>query len=84
MLDVKICVGSSCHLKGSQAIVQKFQDAMTEHHLENKLTLSGSFCTGNCNRIGVTIVVDDKTYTGIIPETLHEFFKSNVLSKVAH
>ncbi len=84
MLVIKVCVGSSCHIKGSQAIVQMLQDAIAENHLEGKITLSGSFCTGNCNRVGVTIIVDDKTFTGIIPETFNEFFRINVLSRVAH
>lgn len=82
MLDVKICVGSSCHIKGSRDIVQMFQDAIAEYHLEDKITLSGSFCTGNCNRIGVTIMVDDQTFTGVIPATFNEFFRMNVLSRV--
>ena len=84
MLDIKVCVGSSCHIKGSQTIVQMLQDAIAEHHLEDKVTLSGSFCTGNCNRIGVTIIVNDKTFTGIVPETFNEFFRMNVLSHLAH
>ena len=84
MLDIKVCVGSSCHIKGSQTIVQMLQDAIEEHHLEDKITLSGSFCTGNCNRVGVTIIVDDKTFTGIIPESFNEFFRVNVLSRVSH
>ncbi len=84
MLDIKVCVGSSCHIKGSQTIVQMLQDAIAEHHLEDKIALSGSFCTENCNRVGVTIVVDDKTFTGIIPESFNEFFRVNVLSRVSH
>ena len=84
MLDIKVCVGSSCHIKGSQTIVQMLQDAIAEHHLEDKITLSGSFCTGNYNRVGVTIIVDDNTFTGIIPESFNEFFRVNVLSRVSH
>ena len=56
---IQICVGSSCHLKGSADIVQLMQKAVEEGHLENEITLAGSFCTGRCNRIGVTIQVDD-------------------------
>jgi NADH:ubiquinone oxidoreductase subunit E len=84
MMDIKVCIGSSCHIKGSQTIVQMLQNAISEHHLEDKITLSGSFCTGNCNRIGVTIVVNGKIFTGIIPETFNEFFQMNVLSCVSH
>ena len=43
---VQICVGSSCHLKGSERIVELFQSAIAEHKLEDDITLAGSFCTG--------------------------------------
>ncbi len=79
---VQICVGSSCHLKGSEQIVELMQKAVTENHLETEITLAGSFCTGQCNRVGVTVIVDDETYTGVTPEAFNEFFKTNILDKV--
>ena len=44
---IQVCVGSSCHLKGSQDIVMLLQDAIGKHHLENEITLVGSFCIWN-------------------------------------
>ena len=80
---VQICVGSSCHLKGSEEIVELFQKAVETHHLEQEITLVGSFCIGKCNRIGVTVQVDDDVYTGITRETFQEFFKEKVLEKLS-
>ena len=68
---VQVCVGSSCHLKGSEEIVELFQKAVETHHLEQEITLVGSFCIGKCNRIGVTVQVDDDVYTGITREKFH-------------
>ena len=79
---IQICVGSSCHLKGSAEIVSLFQKAVQEHNLECDITLAGSFCTGNCNRVGVTIMVDDETYTGVTPRTFNEFLNEKVLAKL--
>ena len=79
---IQICVGSSCHLKGSAEIVSLFQKAVQEHNLECDITLAGSFCTGNCNRVGVTIMVDDETYTGVTPQTFNEFLSEKVLAKL--
>ena len=79
---IQVCVGSSCHLKGSAEIVELLQKAVEENHLESKVTLAGSFCTGQCNRVGVTIQVDDDIYTGITPESFSDFFSKNVLSKI--
>lgn len=55
------------------------QEALEMHHLENEITLTGSFCLGKCNPIGVTVQVDDQVYTGITPMNFKEFFKSYVL-----
>ncbi len=79
---IQICVGSSCHLKGSAEIVQLMQKAVEEGHLERDITLAGSFCTGQCNRVGVTIAVDDQVHTGVTPASFQEFWKEHVLSKL--
>ena len=74
---IQICVGSSCYLKGSQDIVELFQSAIAEHGLEGEITLAGSFCTGRCNREGVTVTIDDTVYTGLTK--FQEFFAEKVL-----
>ena len=79
---IQICVGSSCHLKGSAEIVELMQKAITDHKLETEITLAGSFCIGQCNRVGVTIQIDDDIHTGITRENFKEFFKENVLTKI--
>lgn len=79
---VRICVGSSCHIKGAPELVELLQKELAERHLENKVTLAGSFCTGKCNRDGVTIQVDDEIYVGITKESFREFFNDKVLKKL--
>ena len=76
---IQICVGSSCHIKGSPEIVELLQSAVAEYGLDDEVTLAGSFCTGKCNRVGVTIQVDDDIHTGITKDNFKEFFKENVL-----
>lgn len=78
---IQVCVGSSCHLKGSAEIVELFQNAIHENKLDDEIALAGSFCIGKCNRIGVTIQVDDDIHTGITRENFKEFFNDNVLAR---
>lgn len=80
---VLICVGSSCHLKGSEEIVELLKNKVEEHKLDNEITLAGSFCTGQCNRIGVTVDVDGEICTGITKENFEEFFNSKILRKLS-
>ena len=82
MVFVQICVGSSCHLKGSQEIVELMQAAISENNLADDVVLSGSFCMGQCNRVGVTVQVGDVVHTGITRENFREFFQQNILSAV--
>lgn len=79
---VQVCVGSSCHLKGAPEIVEFLKTAIDEYHLENEVTLAGSFCIGKCNRIGVTIQVDDDIHVGITKENFKEFFTENILNRL--
>ena len=79
---VQICVGSSCHLKGSRDIIGLMQQAIEKNHLESEITLAGSFCTGQCNRVGVTITVDDEIFTGVTRDTFTDFFNDHVLKKL--
>lgn len=76
---IQICVGSSCHLKGSSEIVGLLQKAIADNQLESEITLAGSFCIGKCNRVGVTVQVDDEIHIGVTKENFKEFFKEKVL-----
>ena len=79
---IQVCVGSSCHIKGSPEIVELLQKAVEEYHLESDVTLVGSFCIGKCNRVGVTIQIDDDVHVGVTRENFKEFFQENVLNKL--
>lgn len=83
MVIVQVCVGSSCHLKGSETIVEMLEAAIKEHHVEDEVVLTGSFCIGKCNRVGVTVQVNDDIHVGVTPESFREFFKENVLDVIA-
>lgn len=79
---VQVCIGSSCHIKGSHEIVELLKAAIEEHNLQDEITLAGSFCIGKCNRVGVTVQVDDDVFTGVTRESFAEFFNANILSKL--
>ena len=82
MIIVKLCVGSSCHLKGAKELSMLLQKNIDDNNLESDIILTGSLCLEKCNRDGVTIAVDDDIYTGITPEKFDEFWKEKILSKL--
>ena len=82
MVIVQICVGSSCHLKGAPEIVAMLQKEVAQNQLEDEIVLAGSFCTGQCNRVGVTITVNDTVHTGITKENFRQFWNEQILSAI--
>ena len=83
-MKITICIGSSCHIKGSRQVVEQLQYLIHENKLSDKVELGGTFCMGKCQQ-GVCVTIDDnlgsKTYSAS-PDTVKEFFEENVLSKV--
>ena len=82
MIVIRVCVGSSCYLKGSSDLVELFDKKIAENDLKNEIALVGSFCMGKCNRVGVTVAVDEEIYTAVTKENFNEFFNEKVMSAV--
>lgn len=82
MVIVQVCVGSACHLRGSQEIVELLAKAIEEKGLEDEVMLYGSFCMGKCNGTGVTVQVDDEICVGITPANFKEFFDDKILKLI--
>lgn len=82
MVFIQVCVGSACHLKGSQDIVELIEQTAQAFQVEDELLLSGSFCIGKCNRVGVTVQVNDDVHVGVTKENFMEFFRKNILSLI--
>ena len=79
-MKVTVCIGSSCHLKGSRQVVERLQALIAENNLKDNVGLSGKFCMGNCQH-GVSVTVHDELFS-VSPETVDDFFKTQILSKI--
>lgn len=79
-MKVTICIGSSCHIKGSRQVVCALQELVNSHNLDKKVELGGTFCLGQC-QMGVCVSVDDKIHS-VTPENVTEFFEKEILTKV--
>ena len=54
MVKVTVCIGSSCHLKGSRQVVEELQYLINKHDLDDRVELAGTFCMGKCGEDGVS------------------------------
>lgn len=77
-MKVTVCIGSSCHIKGSRHVVETLQQLVASHNLTDRVELSGTFCMGKCQQ-GVCVTVDD-TFYSVSPETTEQFFAEHILS----
>jgi NADH-quinone oxidoreductase subunit G len=77
-MNIYVCVGSSCHLKGSYKIIQLMKEKLSEYNLTEKVNLSAAFCLGKCTE-GVSIKIDDEIICGVSPENFDEIFNKYVL-----
>mgnify|MGYP003104430132 FL=1 len=80
-MKITVCIGSSCHIKGSRLVVEALQKLIADNKLEDKIELSGTFCMGRCQE-GVCVTVDGEFYS-VSPVTVEDFFKNEVLKKLA-
>ena len=79
-MKITVCIGSSCHLKGSRQIVEGLQRLIAEHTLQDKVELAGQFCMGDCMN-GVCLTVDGEKFS-LKPEDTESFFRDVVLKKL--
>ena len=80
MLKITVCIGSSCHIKGSRQVVEQLQNLIAENNIGDKVELGGTFCLGNCQQ-GVCVSVDN-AFHSVSPDTVGEFFANEILAKV--
>ena len=80
MLKVTVCIGSSCPIKGSRAVVEQLESLIAEKSLGEKIELCGAFCMGNC-QAGVCVSIDGKIYS-VTPDSVGDFFQNHVLPRV--
>ena len=79
-MKITVCIGSSCHVKGSRQVVERLQNLIKENSLDEKVELGGTFCLGKCQQ-GVCVTVDDNFFS-VSPDTVDEFFNNEVYAKV--
>ena len=79
-MKITVCIGSSCHLKGSRQVVEQLQNLIARNDLGDKVELGATFCLGKCQQ-GVCVMVDEELHS-VSPDTVEEFFNDAVKAKV--
>ncbi len=81
MHDLKVCIGSACHIKGSYNVIQVFQQLIEENKLHDAIEIGGIFCMKQCQH-GVAVSLDGEIFN-VTPENAYQFFQETILPKVS-
>ena len=79
-MKVTVCIGSSCHIKGSRPVVEQLQELIAKENLADRIELGGTFCMDRC-REGVCVTVDGGFFS-VSPETVSSFFEKEIKARV--
>lgn len=75
---LSVCVGSSCHLKGSYDVIESFKKLIDKYGVSDKIELRASFCMGRCSD-GVSVKADQNYVLGVNGANAEEKFVKEIL-----
>ena len=79
-MKICVCIGSSCHLKGTEAVISRLQELIKKHHLINEVELCGSFCLGRCEQ-GVSMTIDNEPIQNVSIDNIDQVFQEKILKE---
>lgn len=79
-MEIKVCIGSACHLKGSYEVIEKLKALLAADGADDKIVLKGSFCLGNCGD-HVTMSVDGEIIN-VLPDTVEQVYKDKIKGRI--
>ena len=81
MINVSVCIGSACHVKGSYNVINAFQQIIEEYDLSDKVELKAVFCLGHCSD-AVSVKIDNGEVYSVSGLTAKSFFKKEILPRI--
>lgn len=80
-VQVKVCVGSSCHIRGADKTLRALELLIERANLKDQVDLRADLCLEKCLE-APNVAVDGEVYGGITPEKAEAFFREYVLGRV--
>lgn len=77
-MDLQVCVGSSCHMKGSYQVIKTFTELIKKNNLEDKITLKAAFCLGHCLE-GISVMAGDTPIQNVGFSNAEQIFNEVIL-----
>ncbi len=81
MKELSVCIGSSCHVRGSYNVIQTFTQCIERYALHDKVEFKSSFCMKQCDSGAVGVKFDGRRYS-IPSDKAEEFFIEEILPEL--
>ena len=81
MLQVSVCLGNACQLKGSFQIINPLRVLIEKYRLEGRVELKESYCQGHCRR-GVSVKIGSEYFVNFNMSNVEEMFFEFILNRV--
>ena len=76
-IKVTVCVGSSCHVRGSRAVLKRFAEIIEAEDLGDEVVLVGSFCMERCGE-GMNWKFNDEEFTSTNVEQAEQTLRARL------
>lgn len=77
-LEVRVCVGSSCHIRGGTNTLRALEAIIQKSDLAGKVLLKADLCLENCLQ-APNVVVNGEIHGGVTPDKAEEFFATRIM-----
>ncbi|MCT4566348.1 MAG: (2Fe-2S) ferredoxin domain-containing protein [Maledivibacter sp.] len=81
MIEINVCIGSACHLKGAYNVITNLKKLIQEKQLENKIEVKAAFCLGECTR-GVSVRINDENIVSVGEDKVDRFFEAHLAGRL--
>jgi NADH:ubiquinone oxidoreductase subunit E len=79
MMEISVCIGTACHLKGSYNIIAAFQQMIEESKLNDKVCVKAAFCMGKCENDGVCVKIGDGEAKSVTTTSVKHYFNTHIV-----
>lgn len=79
IVTISVCLGSACHLKGANGVLEAFLTLIERHGAQAQVQMAGNFCQGRCTE-GVVVQIDDLILTHVAKDQVYELFMKYVVN----
>lgn len=81
MVNINVCIGSACHLKGSYNVIKALQKCIDERDLSDKVRINGSFCLGHCTN-AVSVQINGEQVVSVSEQTVEAFVNEHIIPRL--